>query len=130
MRPAMLRLILLATARRHPWRALLAALLIAITCLALLPAPPVAISTGWDKSNHLLAFAALAFTAVWALWPQPRQWPWLALALLAYGGGIEVAQSFLPPRSGEWADLLADGCGIALGLLLAWPIAARRSIRA
>lgn len=26
---------------------------------------------------------------------------------------------FIPTRSAEWADLLADGAGIALGLLLA-----------
>ncbi len=46
----------------------------------------------------------------------------LAPALLAYGGFIEVAQSFAPPRQADWADLLADGVGIALGLLAAWPI--------
>lgn len=124
----MLRLIRFATApgQRHLWRALLAVLLVAITGLALVPNPPQTVSTGWDKSNHALAFASLAFAGVWAVWPRPRQWGLLVAALLAYGGAIEVAQSFLPPRSGDWLDLLADGCGIALGLLAAWPIAARR----
>lgn len=131
MRPAMLRLIRFATApgqRRH-WRALLAVLLLAITALALVPDPPQAASTGWDKSNHALAFASLAFASVWGVWRQPRQWGLLVAALLAYGGAIEIAQGFLPPRSGDWLDLLADGVGIALGLLAAWPvtaIAARR----
>lgn len=125
----MLRLIRFATApgQRRLWRALLAVLLVAITGLALLPDPPQTVSTGWDKSNHVLAFASLAFASVWALWPRPRQWGLLVTALLAYGGAIEVAQTFLPPRSGDWLDLLADGCGIALGLLAAWPLAARRS---
>lgn len=125
----MLRLIRFATApgQRRLWRALLAVLLVAITGLALLPDPPQTVSTGWDKSNHALAFASLAFASVWALWPRPRQWGLLVAALLAYGGAIEVAQTFLPPRSGDWLDLLADGCGIALGLLAAWPLAARRS---
>lgn len=120
---AMLRLIhfALAPEQRRLWRALLAALLVVITWLALVPNPPRGVSTGWDKSNHALAFAALAFTAVWALWRRPGQWLLLAAALLAYGGAIEIAQSFLPPRSGEWLDLLADSMGIAIGLLIAWP---------
>ena len=40
-------------------------------------------------------------------------------ALLAYGGLIEVMQAFTPSRVGEWPDLLADGVGIGLGLVLA-----------
>ena len=122
----MSRLIHFATApeQRRLWRALLAVLLIAITYLALVPNPPRTVSTGWDKSNHALAFASLAFTSVWAQWPRPRQWPLLFIAVLAYGGGTEIAQYFLPPRSAEWLDLLADAVGISLGLLAAWPVSA------
>jgi len=110
-----------APRQRRLWRALLALLLIAITYLALVPDPPRGVSTGWDKSNHALAFASLAFTCVWAFWPRPRQWLWLAAALLAYGGAIEIVQSYLPPRTGDWFDLLADGVGIAIGLAIAMP---------
>ena len=119
----MLALIRFAAApeQRRLWRVLLGLLFVAITWLALVPDPPQGISTGWDKSNHLLAFASLAFTGVWACWPQPRQWWLLVLALLAYGVGIEIAQGFLPPRSADAADVLADGVCIALGLLVAWP---------
>lgn len=109
--------------RRVLWRALLALLLAVITWLALSTAPPQTADTGWDKANHALAFTALAFSAVWALWQRPRQWPVLFIVLLAYGGAIEIAQSFVPSREAEWADLLADGVGIVLGLLVAWPIA-------
>ncbi|HEY0953378.1 MAG TPA: VanZ family protein [Roseateles sp.] len=121
----MSRLLLLCTApeRRPLWRALLLALAVAITWLALSPVPPKTADTGWDKANHLLAFATLAFVGVWALWPRPRLWGWLVLALLAYGVSIEVAQSFLPPREADWQDVVADGLGIALGLLAALPIA-------
>ena len=35
--------------------------------------------------------------------------------LLTYGGMIEVLQSFTPDRMAEWADLLADTLGLALG---------------
>lgn len=115
--------------RRGLWRLLLAVLLVAITWLALVPAPPRTLTTGWDKSNHALAFASLAFAAVWALWQQPRHWPRLVLALVAYGIAIEIAQSFLPPREADWHDVVADSVGIALGLLVAWPIASRAARR-
>jgi VanZ family protein len=130
----MYRLLLLCTSpdRRRLWQTLLLALLFSITWLALSPAPPPAASVGWDKANHLLAFAALGFAGVWALWPQPRHWGWLVLALLAYGLGIEIAQSFLPPRQADWHDVAADGLGIALGLLTARSVqlASRRFMRA
>lgn len=112
----------LAPAQQGLWRLLLVVLYMAITWLALAPAPPETLSTGWDKSNHLLAFGSLAFTSVRALWPQPRRWLLLVAVLLAYGCGIEVAQSFLPPRSADLEDVFADGLGITLGLLLAWPL--------
>lgn len=127
MPPAMPRFIVnLCTApeRRVLWRVLLAVLLVVITWLALIPAPPKMITTGWDKSNHALAFGSLAFCSVWAIWQRPRQWVWLSLALVGYGIGIEIAQSFLPPREADWHDVVADGVGIALGLLAAWPVAA------
>lgn len=118
-----------APERRLLWRALFALLLVAISCLALSPQPPQAISTGWDKSNHALAFASLAFSGVWALWQRPRQWPWLVIVLLGYGIAIEIAQGFLPPREADWHDVVADSVGIALGLLAAWPITASAARR-
>lgn len=98
------------------WRALLAVELAAICWLAFDPAPPAAAATFGDKINHAAAFAVLAFSARLA-WPRGSAaavW----VALLAYGGFIEVVQTFIPGRSGEWADLAADAAGIAIGLLL------------
>lgn len=132
MPPAMPKLILnLCTAPEHRvlWRALLAVLLIVITWLALSPVPPKTLTTGWDKSNHALAFAALAFSSVWALWQRPRQWIWLAIALVGYGIAIEIAQSFLPPREADWHDVVADSVGIALGLAVAWFVTASAARR-
>ena len=123
---SVLLLALTAPKRRAVWRALLGLLLIAITWLALTPAPPPDADLGWDKANHLAAFGSLAFCGVWAFCQWPRQWPWLVLALLAYGVGIEIAQSFMPPRQADWHDVVADGLGIALGLLVAWPVARLR----
>ena len=127
--PSLLLNLCTAPERRVLWRVLLAVLLVVITTLALVPAPPKVITTGWDKSNHALAFASLAFSSVWALWQRPRQWVWLVLALVAYGIGIEIAQSFLPPREADAKDVLADSVGILIGLLLAWPITASAARR-
>ena len=100
------------------WRALLVVLLAATAWLALTPLPPRAIDLGWDKLNHAGAFAALA-VAGWFSVPQRRgRWPMMA-GLLGYGGLIELAQRFVPGRSGEWADLLADALGIVAGVLIA-----------
>ena len=103
------------------WRLIFLVLLVTVGWLALTPAPPRAISTGWDKSNHLLAFATLMICGRLA-WP--RHWPALFAGLLAYGGAIELLQLQVPGRDGEWADVLADSIGLALGQLLA-PLALR-----
>lgn len=97
----------------HIWRPVLAGLLLVVLALSLLPLGPDAPTTGWDKTNHLLAFSALALVGCLAY---SERTPGLLLALLAYGALIEVLQSFTGYRSAEWADLLAD----ALGLLAGW----------
>lgn len=99
------------------WRATCLLALSAVSYLALSPAPPELADSGWDKANHALAFAALAF-AGWKAWPDIAHWRH-AGAWLAYGLLIELLQTQLPPRQGEWADWLADALGIGLGLLLA-----------
>ena len=43
----------------------------------------------------------------------------LLLSLLGFGVLIEVAQLYVPGRSAEWADLLADAIGIACGAVIA-----------
>ncbi len=90
---------------------------LAVLVLALMSAPPPVITTGWDKSNHLLAFAVMTWLGCKAF-PQ-RVMP-LLLSLLAYGAVIEILQSYTPNRSAEWVDLLADCFGIVLGWLLNW----------
>jgi VanZ family protein len=112
--PATLHALLFAPRLRALRIAVFAALLLAVGWLALTPQPPRALSTGWDKSNHLIAFAVLMLVGRLS-WPR-RPWA-LGLALLAYGGLIELAQTQVPGRDGEWPDLLADAFGLALGLL-------------
>ncbi|MEO8061096.1 MAG: VanZ family protein [Burkholderiales bacterium] len=101
------------------WRWLLAGLALVVSWLALSPAPPDGLDTGWDKLNHASAFASLAVVAVFAF-PRSRRNLWLLLAgLLCFGAAIEIAQSFTPTRDAEWGDLLADAVGMAAGVFVA-----------
>ncbi len=101
------------------WRRLLALLLLGVSALALLPAPEAGPDLGWDKFNHLAAFVALSFSAMLG-WRGPRPLQiGVLLALLGYGALIELLQMFVPNRSAEWSDLLANAIGIGLGALAA-----------
>ena len=111
----------LRPAARRLWRVALAMALLAVAWLAFDPAPPPAADTGWDKANHVLAFAVLAGLATLSAWPHPRHRLIVTGGLLAYGLLIEAVQSQLPARSAEWADVAADAVGIACGLLAAAP---------
>jgi VanZ family protein len=108
------------------YRSVFFILLIAVGCLALTPAPPPQLSFGWDKANHMVAFAVLAFTCDKAFRAGSLQRIGGALALALYGGGIEIAQKFVPTRSSEWGDLLADIVGIAIGVGLSSVLTMRR----
>lgn len=82
----------------------------------LVPAPPSVADTGWDKLNHVLAFAGPMFAGLAAQGrPGRRAAMRLALGLLAWGAALELLQAQLPPRSGDPADWLADAVGVALG---------------
>lgn len=69
-----------------------------------------------DKVKHALAFGAFSFWASVADL-KPR-WFWAGV-LLAYGLGIEWAQSQVPGRDASWGDAVADAVGIGLGLAAA-----------
>ena len=94
-------------------------LVVAVSYLALTPKPPHGAESGLDKVAHLLTFMALAFSGCLAFPASRGTRTALPFALLAYGGLIEVVQLFVPGRSAEWGDLLADGIGIAFGIGLA-----------
>ena len=108
------------------WRFLLWPLGAVILFLALMPHPPESVSLGWDKLNHMSAFLALALTSSMGYGrkgelpgPLTLRALWLGAGLLAFGGLIEIGQAFVPTRSCDWADLLADSVGIAVGAGLA-----------
>ena len=109
------------------WSAALGVAVLSLMPIAYLPPQVFCL---WDKAQHALAFTALALLGLLAY---PRQ-PWrMVLALLAFGGAIELAQAATGWRYGEWSDWLADAVGLAAGWALAWhprrllPLLARRS---
>lgn len=95
---------------RSGYRLALAACLLAIAFLAFAP-PSQAPGTPFDKLNHVLAFAVLAWLADLAYPGSGRARSRWTL-LLAYGLAIEVIQGFLPYREFSLADLAADAAGI------------------
>lgn len=114
--------------RREGRLATLAAAL-AIAVIASIPGPSGAPSLfGWDKLDHLSAFAALALLAR-AGWPGASRWG-AAAGLFAYGAGIELLQSSaLVNRTASLSDLAANAVGIALGLAAAlWLRRAARTL--
>lgn len=85
---------------------------LAVLVLSLVPTAPELPTTGWDKSNHFMGFAALA---VLGRQGYPGRGIALIAGLLAFGGLIEVLQSFTTYRFAEWGDWIADGIGLIAG---------------
>jgi len=93
----------------------------AILILALMPTVPHMATTGWDKSNHALAFLVLAYLGCRAY---PDRTAVVFAGCVLYGGLIEVLQSFTTYRYAEWADLAADAIGVVVGralIAIRWP---------
>jgi len=102
---------------RRLWWALGLALTLVVIVASLVPAHelPRTLLTINDKLEHIGAYFGLALWFA-ALFPV-RSYPALALALLALGGGIEIAQGLMGlGRTADWFDFYADAFGVALGL--------------
>lgn len=81
--------------------------------------------TASDKANHVIVFYALMVAAVTAF-PAWRTWI-IAVILMIFGVGIEVAQSFVGREFGV-IDALANGLGVLLVLLPLYVAEMRRSL--
>lgn len=114
------------TPKHARWLFVLA--LIGISTLAFMPSDEVPpISTGWDKSNHALAFFVLALLANLS-WPRMYWWK-QAAGLVGYGIFIEIVQYFVG-RDAAAPDVLADSVGIALHGVLFLLMTRRRAVLA
>ena len=75
---------------------------------------------GGDKLGHLLAYGGLMLW--WSQFYLSRAARIkLALAFIALGGAMELAQGLTPDRYPEWLDLAANTAGVLLGWLAAPP---------
>jgi hypothetical protein len=103
---------------RRAWMAVGIAMLLAITIVCLMPSTALPQTGISDKSEHALAFGAVAFWFGSIL--MRYDVPWLAVLLVAFGALIEISQAAMGwGRSGDIKDLLADSVGIALGIGIA-----------
>jgi VanZ family protein len=94
-------------------------LVVVVSYLALTPTPLEGSESTLDKVGHLMAFTALAFAGYLGFPTSQGTRTALLFGLLVYGGLIEVLQLFVPGRSAELGDLLADGIGIVFGIAMA-----------
>jgi VanZ family protein len=98
---------------------LIAALIWFLSSQPVLPRPGGIL--GYDKLQHFLIYAALAFTA--GLWVSPafrKRRPLIALLLAALAGSVygvidEIHQYFVPNRDCSIRDWAADTLGAVLG---------------
>jgi VanZ family protein len=109
----------------------LAALIFVLSSFHYLPSPP---GPNSDKWEHFVMYGLFSTLIVRALaggrWLGVRAGVFgLAVVLSTlYGISDEIHQSFVPGRTADGADVVADAIGAALaaGLLLAWAIIRRR----
>jgi hypothetical protein len=68
-----------------------------------------------DKVLHLAAFMLLGFLADYSLPSAPAAyWRWQVPLLLLYGGMIEILQSYVPHRTADIMDFVADAAGLLI----------------
>jgi VanZ family protein len=99
------------------WRLAFALSLFAVGYGSLVPGdtlPPIASN---DKLLHLLGHGGIAFCAALAF---PRRWGLLLMLLPIYGAGLEVLQTWVPNRSFDWHDMVANVSGVLLAFALVW----------
>lgn len=89
-------------------------LFLLVSWLALTPQPPT-LSSGNDKSDHLLAFLTLTLLLCQG-WSRRLAWRSILALMLGYGAAIELLQLWIPGRDGSLLDLGADLIGILLAL--------------
>ena len=85
--------------------------------LSLTPHPPEIEMTSGDKIGHVLAYTFLMSWFCRLYRTRAKKWS-IALGLVALGIAIEFAQEQTGYRQFEVADMVADGIGVAMGLLL------------
>lgn len=84
---------------------------------SLLPVPGGPQVPHIDKVEHLIGYAWLALLP-WAAFTRPVAASYASLTMVVLGGGIEVAQHFVPGRFASLVDMGANTLGVACGWLV------------
>lgn len=108
--------------------ALMLTLGLAITFLVLLVIPTeyLHIDSRQDKSHHLLVFLTLTLLA----WYSLRVHLLALVSLLIFFAGLsELSQYWIPYRSSNWLDMLANVQGIGAGLVVISTIMLLKKLR-
>ena len=100
---------------RTYWIIITFLLLAVITLLSLTSLPDFLAIPSNDKVQHFIAYGALTFPVVLR---KPRYWLLIGLFFLCWSGGIELLQPYFHHRR-DWQDMVANGAGIACGILCA-----------
>ena len=71
---------------------------------------------GHDKVGHFLAYTILTLLPG-LIFRNPSDRVITALTMIVLGGALELAQRFVPGRSSEFADMIANFSGVVAGYL-------------
>ncbi len=89
--------------------------LMLVAFFAPVPALPSSLPSDSDKVVHIGIF--LGFAVLHQLDRRASVWRTLLLSL-AFAGAVELVQSLIPYRSGDWRDFAAGGVGAVAGIVL------------
>jgi len=92
-------------------------LLLYATYLSLASQPGVVFASYSDKFLHVLCWCVLLLSLRLAMAPKFYRYR-SALGLFLYAAGVEYLQNLSPERYFSWLDMLANGVGIVLGIIL------------
>lgn len=89
------------------------------TYYSLLPATRLGAVPGSDKLWHWAGYLLLALPIPFLVGGRTRVWA-AGAVLVAYGIALEFAQEFVPGRSFEVADMVANSAGVLSGAMAGW----------
>ena len=92
-----------------------AAAIFALSSRSTVPGPEI---PGLDKAAHFGAYGLLGVLLARGALAWPLALPWALALSWAYGAADEVHQMFVPGRSPDWRDWVADALGAAAGIYL------------
>ena len=95
-------------------------LVAAVVYLSLTPAPPYVELPQSDKLGHVVAYAVLMFWFM-QIYHQRRTRMLIAVGFVFLGVSLELLQGYSGERQLEFADMIANTAGVALGWITGPP---------